>query len=286
MTWLWGRFGGHALFDPYSIQHVVWFFAITVALAAARRKHIWAWVLGLAAAWEVAEWWIVDNMPGFPFAGREDLVNKVVGDPVSDVAGFLLGWFAIKAAYGFMRHRQLGNFPELLRSAEDTAARAHSGQQYGEFPYTYHLFETRDVLAKFGFLPEDCDAGRRRRSQRLALAAILHDTLEDTELTYKELCEGFGKEIADLVFAVTNEQGANRRERFARTCPKIRSHPDAIVLKLADRIANVIHALQANPDILDMYRREWPVFERELRVQGECDGMWDYLEKILMEARP
>lgn len=286
MIWFWGRFGGHALFDPYSIQHVVWFFAITVALASLRFRHIWAWTLGLAAMWEVAEWWIVDNLPNFPFVGREDLINKAIGDPASDMVGFLLGWLAIKATYGFMRHRQLGNFPELLKRAEEVAEKAHAGQQYGEFPYTYHLFRTHDVLERFGFLPENPDPAKRKLAQRLTLAAILHDTLEDTDLTYQELRDDFGKEVADLVFAVTNEPGANRKERFAKTYPKIRANPDAVVLKLADRIANVIHALQANPDILDMYRREWPVFERELRTEGEHDDMWSYLETILMEPRP
>ena len=285
MTWLWGRFGGHALFDPYSLQHIVWFFAITVALVALRFRHIWAWVLGLAVAWEVAEWWIANNIPSFPFVGKEDLINKAIGDPISDMVGFLLGWVAIKATYGFVRYRQMGNFPKLLKHAEEVVVRVHAGQQYGEFPYTYHLFSTKDVLEKFGSLPEDPDPVKRGRAQRLALAAILHDTLEDTDLTYQELLDDFGTEVADLVFAVTNEPGANRKERFAKTYPKIRANPDAVVLKLADRIANVIHALQANPEILDMYRREWLTFERELRTEGQHDEMWSYLETILMEPK-
>lgn len=285
MEWIWGRYGGHALFDPYSLQHVVWFFAITVALAALRFKHIWAWVLGFAAVWEFAEWWIVDNVPNFPYVGREDLINKVVGDPISDIVGFLLGLAAIRAVYAVMGSRRLGDFPILLERAKAVATKAHEGQQYGEFPYTHHLFSTWDVLEKFGFSEDDPDPARRERSQRLILAAMLHDTLEDTDLTYPELVGGFGQGVADLVFAVTNEPGRNRRERFLRTYPKIRAHPDGIVLKLADRIANVIHALQANPDILAMYRREWPVFEAELRKPGECDAMWAHLESILKEGQ-
>jgi (p)ppGpp synthase/HD superfamily hydrolase len=115
------------------------------------------------------------------------------------------------------------------------------------------------------------------------LAAILHDTLEDTDLTRGELEREFGSEVADLVFAVTNEPGACRRERFLKTYPKIRAHPDATILKLADRIANVIHALQSNWDILRMYCGEWPEFEKALRVPGECDDMWKHLESLLEE---
>lgn len=283
MEWLWGRYGGHTLFDPYSLQHIVWFFAITISLAALRRRHIWAWVLGFAVLWEFVEWWIVDHMPNFPFVGKEDWVNKVIGDPISDVVGFLLGMVAIRAVYAVMRRNRLGGFPILLERAKALATKAHEGQRYGKFPYTHHLFGTWDVLEKFGFSEEDPDIVKRIRSQRLILAAILHDTLEDTDLTYKMLMKDFGIEVADLVFAVTNEPGANRKERFLKTCPKIRAHPDAIVLKLADRIANVIHALQANWDILKMYCREWPEFEKALRVPGENDAMWKYLESILKE---
>lgn len=282
MGWLWGTGGGHALFDPYSLQHLVWFFAITVALAAMRFRHLWAWVTVIAVVWEVAEWWVADNIPWFPFVGREDMINKAVGDPISDAMGFFLALLAIRAVH-IMMSRRHDKFVAALDLAKKMAAKAHSGQQYGEFPYTHHLFGTWDVLEKFGFTGREHNALRRKRSQRLILGAILHDTLEDTDMTYGDLERAFGKDVADLVFAVTNEPGKNRRERFSRTYPKIRAHPDAIVLKLADRIANVIHALQSNWEILAMYCREWPEFERQLRKPGECDDMWRYLESLLRE---
>jgi hypothetical protein len=280
--WLWGHGGGHTLFDPYSLQHVVWFFAITIALAALRFRHLWIWVLGLAVLWEVAEWWIVDNIQSFPFVGREDILNKAVGDPISDFAGFLLGVAAMRAVHQIMS-RKPDSFAMLLEKAKSVAEMAHRGQDYGEYPYAQHLFETWDVLGKFGFTGREHNKLRRKRSQRLILAAILHDTLEDTDLTHAELEADFGSEVADLVFAVTNEPGADRRERFLKTFPKILAHPDATILKLADRIANVIHALQSNWDILRMYCLEWSEFERMLRIPGECDAMWGHLESLLRE---
>ncbi len=284
MDLIFGRFGGHAMFDPYSLQHIVWFFAITVALASLRFRNLWIWVICLAGFWEVIEWWITDNIADFPFVGREDMINKAVGDPISDLAGFFLGLAAIRAVYAVMGKRRLGDFPELLEKAKTVAEKAHMGQRYGKFPYTHHLFGTWDVLTKFGFSESDPNKTKRERSQRLILGAILHDTLEDTDITYDDLQSGFGKEIADLVFAVTNEPGKNRAEKFMKTYPKIRSHPDAIILKLADRIANVIHALQFNHDILNMYRNEWIEFKRNLYVSGEHDLMWEHLESILVKT--
>lgn len=277
---LWGCCGGHALFDPYSLQHIVWFFAITVALAALRLKHLWSWILTIAVAWEFAEWWIVDNLPRFPFVGREDFINKAIGDPISDMIGFLLGIIAMRAVHAIMSKKP-DPFQKQLNKAQDVAEKAHAGQRYGKFPYTVHLVNTCDMLEKFGFSYKESDPIKKLRNQRLTLGAILHDTLEDTNLTYDELVKEFGHEVANLVLAVTNEPGKNRAERFIKTYPKIRANPDAIVLKLADRIANVIHALQFNSDILQMYIKEWPVFERELRVSGECDRMWSHLESIL-----
>lgn len=284
MEWLLSSGGGHSLFDLYSIQHMVWSFALIIALAALKIRRPWLWASCVVISWEVLEWWIVDHLPRFPFAGREDLINKAVGDIISDTVGFLLGIVAIRAVYVVMKKHRLGGFPILLERAKELATKAHEGQRYGKFPYTHHLFGTWDVLEKFGFSEEDPDPAKRVRSQRLILAAILHDTLEDTGLTYETLVDEFGIQVAALVFAVTNEPGANRKERFLKTYPKIRANPDAIVLKLADRIANVIHALQANPDILGMYRKEWPTFEAELRKPSECDDMWKHLELILKES--
>lgn len=280
MEWLWGYGGGHTLFDPYSLQHVVWFFAITVALGALRLKRLWSIVISIAVLWEIAEWWIVDNLPGFPFVGREDMINKMIGDPISDAVGFFLGLAAMRAVRAVINHRS-DPFLALLEQAKAFATKVHKKKKYGKFPYTYHLFGTWDVLEKFGFSKDDPDPDKRRRNQRLILAAVLHDTLEDTNLTYGELANLFGTEVADLVFAVTNEPGENRRERFLKTYPKIRANPDAVALKLADRIANVIHALQINSDILDMYRQEWSEFEKALRRPGEHEEMWKHLESIL-----
>ena len=46
--------------------------------------------------WEVFEYWIVDNIPSFPFVGREDFINKVIGDPICDAVGFLIAWYCIR----------------------------------------------------------------------------------------------------------------------------------------------------------------------------------------------
>jgi hypothetical protein len=97
MRFFWGV-NGQSLFDPYSLQHAVWFFAITVALAACGARRVWIWGACLAVAWEVFEWLVSGT--GFPFAGEEGILNKAVGDSLSDIIGFLLAAWAVRAIMG------------------------------------------------------------------------------------------------------------------------------------------------------------------------------------------
>ena len=79
-------------------------------------------------------------------------------------------------------------------------------------------------------------------------AALLHDVLEDSEVTYDELCSEFGKEITDLVDGVTkinklsfdktkggNAEIATQRKILVGLCKDAR----VIIIKLADRLHNM-----------------------------------------------
>ena len=96
MDILWGK-AGHALFDFYSLHHVVWFIALTLILTAIFRDKAWLAVMAVAVMWEIFEKWVAVNVPGFPFAGKEEIINKVVGDPISNLIGFLIAMIAIRS---------------------------------------------------------------------------------------------------------------------------------------------------------------------------------------------
>jgi (p)ppGpp synthase/HD superfamily hydrolase len=159
-------------------------------------------------------------------------------------------------------------------NAREFAIKAHGDQTYGVgLPYSYHLQHVAEVLVRF-----------RVFSIAMAEAAWLHDVLEDTKVTGHELWDNFGPEVANLVAAVTDEPGANRKERHIKTLPKIRAAgTNAVVLKLADRIANTEAAIWQRPDLLKMYRSEFPEFSTALFQPGECDDMWHHLRKLSVE---
>jgi L-lactate permease len=96
MNLIWGS-GGTSLFDIYSIHHIVWFIAITTIMVAIFRQHAWMGVLSILVMWEVFEEWVCVHVPGFPFAGKELWYNKIMGDTISDIIGFLIAILIVRS---------------------------------------------------------------------------------------------------------------------------------------------------------------------------------------------
>src|SRR4028118_143189 len=155
-------------------------------------------------------------------------------------------------------------------AAKEFAIAQHGTQKYGEHPYSYHLAQVSQVLAESGYAGDEA----------IAAAGWLHDTLEDTPATYEMLGSEFGTEVADIVWAVTSEPGGNRADRFRKTAPKIQSNKKALIVKLADRIANTEASLQSNPKLYKMYLKEFPLFKELLYNQQDIElmPMWNRLE--------
>ncbi len=95
MDLIWGK-GGSTIFDHYSIHHIIWFMAITLLVETIFKKKGIFIAIGIAILWEILEYWISSNFPSFPFAGKEEFVNKVIGDPISDLIGFVLADICIR----------------------------------------------------------------------------------------------------------------------------------------------------------------------------------------------
>lgn len=153
------------------------------------------------------------------------------------------------------------------KEARMVSIQAHGNQTYDEiFPYHKHLDDVVDVLKRFGF------------SGKYIVAGYLHDIIEDTALSYNKVKKYFGLEVAEMVFCVTDELGRDRAEKKKKTLPKTASNPDAIVIKLADRIANIEHGGK-----VDMYIKEYEEFKGALFLNTPKDAllMWDYLDTQL-----
>lgn len=153
------------------------------------------------------------------------------------------------------------------KEARMFAVKAHANQSYDNvFPYEKHLDDVIDVLKRFGF------------SGKYIIAGFLHDVLEDTGISYNKVKHYFGEDVAEIVYCVTDELGRSRKEKKEKTLPKTATNGDAIIVKLADRIANIEHGGK-----IDMYAEEFNEFKLFLfsNTPHNAKLMWTHLEKLL-----
>ena len=147
---------------------------------------------------------------------------------------------------------------------------------YDIFPYEKHLRDVIEVIVRFF-----------KDDETLIISGWLHDAIEDTYLTYSKIKHTFGFEVAEIVFAVTDELGRNRQERHDKTYPKIvLCGWKAVAVKLADRIANVEHSLNNNHALFNMYRKEYPEFSKALYFPDpNLQELWDYIHCLMQNVR-
>lgn len=157
--------------------------------------------------------------------------------------------------------------------AEALARTLHDGEQYGSRPKIDHPAAVVGVLCEFGWAHDE----------QLIAAGWLHDIVEDTDYTIRQVREAFGDGVANLVWAVTG-QGESRKQRNADAYRKLRAMPGAVVLKLADRIANVRACIaDQNASLSAMYCKEWPEFQAALEGLGS-PPMWETLQALMVRA--
>ena len=170
-----------------------------------------------------------------------------------------------------------------VEKAREFAVEAHGDQKYGDGrPYVVHLDEVEAVAREFGYGDDE----------EVRVAAILHDVLEDTPATEKDLrAAGFTMEEVALVEFCTDRPGKNRRERkaatyrawktlFGQATPTWLARASAV--KLADRIGN-LRSCHRNglAGLLSMYRKEKDTFKAALHGPDMLPAMWAEYDRLL-----
>jgi (p)ppGpp synthase/HD superfamily hydrolase len=157
------------------------------------------------------------------------------------------------------------------------ADKAHANQTYDIYPYGYHIRQVVKIAEGLGY------------DESIIVACALHDTLEDTELSYNDLKKAFGGEIAEIVYCVTDELGRNRNERKEKTYPKIQGNWKATVVKICDRIANIQQSMEYNKRLFEMYKKEHDVFCTSLMCNlhphAETNKAWHMLNRLMRAYR-
>lgn len=116
------------------------------------------------------------------------------------------------------------------------AVRAHQGQKMkypNDVDYSAHIFGV--ALTAFEFAKEE-----KLNMDLVVNIALLHDTIEDTDVTYEDIEIKFGKEIADGVFALTKNDNLPKDEQMEDCLNRILklNKKEVAIVKLADRCFN------------------------------------------------
>jgi len=161
-----------------------------------------------------------------------------------------------------------------IYQAIHTALVAHGNQKrkldYDQ--YVAHPLEVGMLLAKYQ-QPDD-----------IICAGILHDTLEDTTLTYKMLQQDFGTDIANLVNAVTEQDKSlswhERKTRYITQINTYQSHPlfeNILLIVCVDKLTNLTNIASYKKQLGDAL---WEKFNA-----GKSEQQW-YYQNILTCLNP
>lgn len=120
-------------------------------------------------------------------------------------------------------------------------------------PAYSHPFAVADILKAKGF------------NENYQTAGLLHDALEDTNMTYEEISKISNAEIAEIVKLLTKEKGYIMQNYWN----EIMKDEKARIVKLADRLHNLTEAVQTDKDFRRKYIKETEEWYLEM-AKGTC----------------
>ena len=158
----------------------------------------------------------------------------------------------------------------LIMDAASFAADRHRGQRRKDAeasPYINHPLALAKLLANEGGVTDTA----------VLVAALLHDTVEDTETTIEEIEARFGSEVAGIVAEVTDDKSLAPAERKRLQVVKAASKSEgAKLVKLADKTCN-LRDVAHNPPVGWSLERRREYFDWALQV---VDGLSQASERM------
>lgn len=130
---------------------------------------------------------------------------------------------------------------QRIFAAAGFAAEKHAQQKRkgrNQEPYINHLIEVAELIAN----------SSNELDPELIMAGFLHDTVEDTGVTFTELEQRFGPDVASLVAEVTDDKSLPKETRKSLQVQNAHKKSErAQILKLADKISNLRSILNSPP---------------------------------------
>lgn len=195
---------------------------------------------------------------------------------------FIIYWAYFLKYYFTITFSQLtskNQTEKFVNDAKKFALMTHHrcGQKYDKkYPYYYHL----DMVSKFTLKFNSILTGKEQMI--VFIIALFHDLIEDCRLTYNDVKEKWGKEIADGVFACTELRGKNRKERHGPEYIKgLQESRLGCFTKICDIIANMTMGKRTGSRMFPMYQKEYSHTKKNLYTV-EFKSLFEYIEQNLL----
>ena len=164
----------------------------------------------------------------------------------------------------------------LILKAAHFAAQKHRDQRRKDkhaSPYIIHPISVALAITQIGGVDDP----------EILAAALLHDTLEDTETTPEELEAEFGKKVCEYVLDVSDDKTLPKDERKRRQIEHAKQiSKGAALIKLGDKISNVTDVINSPPEDWDINRRKEYLDWAE-KVIENCPKVNDRMENKFQE---
>jgi (p)ppGpp synthase/HD superfamily hydrolase len=163
-------------------------------------------------------------------------------------------------------------FIEFCKNQHDI----HCNQKYGDIhPYSFHLELVSKQAKLFKHILDKNDY------ELTIYGCWGHDLIEDARMTYNDIKNMVGEQVADIIYCCTEEKGKNRTERHSQKFfDELKENELAIFVKLCDITANVKYSLLTNSSMYSKYKKEFPKLKENIYVE-KYDEMFNYLESLL-----
>lgn len=170
----------------------------------------------------------------------------------------------------------------IILKAAHFAAQKHRDQRRKDkaaSPYINHPLQVALLLSDIGEVQDE----------EILAAALLHDTIEDTDTKPAELEELFGTRILKLVMELTDDKSLPKDERKQKQIEHAAEiSTDAALIKLGDKISNVIDVTETPPKHWGLKRRR-AYFDWAEAVVNNLpkvnQALEDYFKKVVEAGR-
>jgi guanosine-3',5'-bis(diphosphate) 3'-pyrophosphohydrolase len=181
----------------------------------------------------------------------------------------------------FYKLENMNNLTTLVQ-AINFAAKKHRAQKRkgaDREPYINHPLEVLNLLTSVGKIED----------YNILIAAVLHDTVEDTETKKEEIAEMFGAEVAEMVMELTDDKSLPkdvRKQLQIEHAPHISD--GAKQIKLCDKISNIRDVSDNPPDDWSKERRAEYINWGEKVVaglRGANENLEKHFDELIEKAR-